>query len=302
MQEEPSFNAFHFNHLPVLGEEVIESLSKLPQALLRESLIIDATVGGGGHSELILETYSEIKLIGIDQDPNARTFASQRLKRFGSRVKILEMNFAEFSPPEEVSMVLADLGVSSHQLDEPARGFSFRSNGPIDMRMNPQQGINAGELLDKLDEKKLADLIYNYGEEKLSRRIARRIKSDLLEKGPYENTSNLAYAIAGCYPPKLRHGRIHPATKTFQALRIAVNKELEVLDCLLKNAPEWLKNEGLFGVISFHSLEDRRIKKSFLNDERLERVTKKPIRASCEEITNNPRSRSAKFRIATRKA
>ena len=300
MQEEASFNAFNFQHIPVLADEVLKATEKLPQNLLKEGLIIDATVGGGGHSALLLGKYSEIKLIGIDQDPDARKAANQYLSKFESRVEIVGTNFANFTPPSQAIMVLADLGVSSYQLDQPSRGFSLKSNGPIDMRMNPQIVDNASDLLDQLNEHDLANLIFNYGEERFSRRIARRIKNDLSAKGPYLGTRDLAQAISSCYPKKLRHSRIHPATKTFQALRIAVNNELEVLDTLLEKAPDWLVTGGLLCVISFHSLEDRKVKNSFLSDDRLERVTRKPIKANDLEIIQNKRSRSAKFRIASK--
>tara|TARA_Y100001968_G_scaffold248165_1_gene232687 strand:+ start:10772 stop:11689 length:918 start_codon:yes stop_codon:yes gene_type:complete len=300
MKEEASFNAFNFQHVPVLANEVLESIKKLPPELLKEGLIIDATIGGGGHSELVLKNYPEIKIIGIDQDPDARKAANKYLSKFESRIEIIETNFADYTPPRPVIMVLADLGVSSHQLTKASRGFSFRSNGPIDMRMNPKDGISASDLLDELNEKDLANLIFKYGEERFSRRIARKIKLDISEKGPYLGTIDLAYAISGCYPKKLRHSRIHPATKTFQALRIAVNNELDVLDVLLKNAPDWLVKGGLLGIISFHSLEDRKVKNSFISDKRLERITRKPIQASSCEILQNIRSRSAKFRIASR--
>ena len=217
------------------------------------------------------------------------------------RSQIVATNFASYQPPEPALAVLADLGVSSPQLDVAERGFSFRLDGPLDMRMNPAAGETAAELLERLDETELADLIYAYGEERLSRRIARRIKQELAEQGPYSGTAALAYAIAGCYPPKARRGRIHPATRTFQALRIAVNDELAVLDRLLQQAPDWLVSDGLFGVISFHSLEDRRVKTAFVSDERLQRVTRKPETAAEEEQSSNPRSRSAKWRVARRR-
>ncbi len=290
----------HFKHTPVLANEVLRSINELPEKLLNEGLIIDATLGGGGHSALILEQHPKLKIIGLDQDPEARTAASKRLEPFGSRVKIIETNFADFIPAQKVNFVLADLGVSSHQLSEPKRGFSFLFDGPLDMRMNPTQKKTAAQLIQTLNERQIADLIFKYGEERFARRIARKLKEELTTIGQYKGTKELAYSIAGCYPPKLRYGRIHPATKTFQALRIAVNDELKVLEELLKKAPNWLKEEGLIGIISFHSLEDRQVKKAFMTDERLERVTKKPIQASSEEISQNPRSRSAKLRIARR--
>jgi 16S rRNA (cytosine1402-N4)-methyltransferase len=197
--------------------------------------------------------------------------------------------------------VLADLGVSSPQLDVAERGFSFRQDGPLDMRMNPQAGETAAELIERLEETELADLIYAYGEERLSRRIARKIKQHLAEQGPFAGTDALAYLVAGCYAPKARRGRIHPATRSFQALRIAVNDELGALDRLLQQAPDWLEPGGLMGVISFHSLEDRRVKTAFSSDERLQRVTRKPETAGEEEQSSNPRSRSAKWRVARRR-
>ena len=301
MKEGPISSSSNFNHVPVMGKEIIQSLKELPSELTKQGLIIDATIGGGGHSAQILENFPGIKIIGLDQDPMAREAASKKLKKFGTRIKIISTNFADFSLDEQAICVLADLGVSSHQLDEPSRGFSFRLNGPIDMRMNPEEGSSAAELIESLSEQDLADLIYKLGEEKRSRRIARKIKNDLAENGPYSGTQDLSYAIAGCFPPKQRYGRIHPSTRTFQALRIAVNNELGSLDSLLLKAPNWLSENGLFIVMSFHSLEDRRVKSSFKTDNRLKMLSKKPMRASPEEIELNPRSKSAKLRISSKK-
>ena len=292
-----------FAHQPVLADQVLAGLAELSPLLAQRGggLLIDCTLGGGGHSALLLEAHPTLRLVGLDQDPTARAAAAERLAPFGERVQIVATNFADYRPSEPAVAVLADLGVSSPQLDVAARGFSFRHDGPLDMRMNPQVGETAAQLLERLDETALADLIYAYGEERLSRRIARRIKQQLQERGPFSGTAELAYAIAGCYPPKARHGRIHPATRSFQALRIAVNDELGVLDRLLASAPDWLASGGLFGVISFHSLEDRRIKTAFVSDERLQRVTRKPETAAEAEQTANPRSRSAKWRLARRR-
>jgi len=301
MKEGPISSSSNFNHVPIMGKEIIQSLKELPSELTKQGLIIDATIGGGGHSAQILENFPGIKIIGLDQDPMAREAASKRLIKFGTRIEIISTNFADFSLDEQAICVLADLGVSSHQLDEPSRGFSFRLDGPVDMRMNPEKGLSAAELIDTLSEQDLADLIYNLGEEKRSRRIARKIKNDLAENGAYSGTQALSYAIAGCFPPKQRHGRIHPSTRTFQALRIAVNNELESLDSLLEKAPNWLLENGLFMVMSFHSLEDRRVKSSFKTDNRLKVLSKKPMRASSEEIELNPRSKSAKLRISAKK-
>ena len=286
-----------FHHQPVLPQQVLEALAELPE----EGVLLDATVGGGGHSSLLLEAHPGWQLIGLDQDPAARAAASQQLDRFGQRVQLVACNFAAYKPAQPVLAVLADLGVSSHQLDVPERGFSFRADGPLDMRMNTEgDGETAAALIDRLEENALADLLFHYGEERLSRRIARRLKAE----GPWDDgergTAALAYAIAGCYPPKQRHGRIHAATRSFQALRIAVNDELGVLETLLDEAPNWLEPGGRIAVISFHSLEDRLVKNRFKADERLRVISRKPLIASDSEAEANPRARSAKLRVAQR--
>jgi len=289
--------------VPVLAAQVMASFAAL-EPLLQErggGLLIDCTLGGGGHSALLLEAHPSLRLVGLDQDPTARQAAAERLAPFADRVTIVATNFADYQPQEPALAVMADLGVSSPQLDVAARGFSFRQDGPLDMRMNPEAGETAAELIERLEETELADLIYAYGEERLSRRIARKIKQHLAEQGPFAGTDALAYLVAGCYAPKARRGRIHPATRTFQALRIAVNDELGVLDRLLQQAPDWLLPGGLMGVISFHSLEDRRVKTAFSSDERLQRVTRKPETAAEEEQSSNPRSRSAKWRVARKR-
>ncbi len=290
-----------FVHVPVLAAPVLEAFAGLPA----DGVLLDATVGGGGHSALLLEANPALRLIGLDQDPAALAAAAERLAPFGERVRLVATNFAAFEPPEPLVGVLADLGVSSPQLDRPERGFSFRADGPLDMRMNPAAGETAAELLDRLEESELADLLYGYGEERLSRRIARRIVERRPwsgpDAGPERGSAALAYLVAGCYPPKARHGRIHPATRTFQALRIAVNDELGVLERLLQRAPDWLRPGGLLAVISFHSLEDRRVKTAFLADGRLERITRKPRVADGAEQESNPRSRSARLRVARRR-
>ncbi len=301
MQEESKSVSQDFFHLPVLADELLEMISHLPESLLSQGLCVDATLGGGGHSSMILEAHPQLRVIGVDQDPVARASAAQRLKHFEARMEIVAGNFADFMPKEPVAVVVADLGVSSPQLDVASRGFSFLKDGPIDMRMNPEVGETAAELIERLQETELAEIIYRYGEERFSRRIARRIKHDLRHQGPYKGTASLAYAVAGCYPPKMRHARIHPATRTFQALRIVINNELEVLNSFLEQSPEWLLPGGLLCVVSFHSLEDRCVKNAFLKDNRLERITKKPLMAKDKEIASNPRSRSAKCRVARRR-
>ena len=291
-----------FTHQSVLAAEVLEAFAALPPTPDGgPPRLIDCTLGGGGHSALLLEAHPTLAVIGLDQDPTARAAAAERLAPWGERVTIVATNFGAFRPEQAVQGVLADLGVSSPQLDRAERGFSFLSEGPIDMRMNPQVGETAAALLDRLEEGELADLLYQLGEERLSRRIARRLVAERADRPWGERTTaELAYAIAGCYSPKARHGRIHPATRSFQALRIAVNDELGALEGLLQQAPDWLVPGGLLAIISFHSLEDRRVKQAFLEDARLERLTRKPISAGEGEQEVNPRSRSAKLRVARR--
>ena len=302
MPDQPASSTQGFLHLPVLAEPLMQTLASELSDHGQSGVFVDATLGGGGHSGLLMESYPRLRLIGLDHDATARQAAAERLKTHAHRVTIVATNFADYSPPHPVALVLADLGVSSPQLDVAQRGFSFRLDGPIDMRMNPAGGgETAADLIARLDEMDLADLIYAYGEERLSRRIARRIKGDLAATGAYSGTQALAYAVAGCFPPKARRGRIHPATRTFQALRVAVNDELAVLDRLLQQAPDWLEPDGLLAIISFHSLEDRRVKTAFLSDNRLQRITRKPLRADDAEQQMNPRSRSAKLRVARRR-
>jgi 16S rRNA (cytosine1402-N4)-methyltransferase len=291
-----------FAHLPVLTDAVRQVFAALPAgAGEAPPRLIDATLGGGGHSALLLEDHPRLEVIGLDQDATARTAAAARLAPWADRLRIVATNFAAYSPDAPVQAVLADLGVSSPQLDRAERGFSFRAEGPIDMRMNPEAGESAAELLDRLEEGALADLLFQFGEERLSRRIARRLVAEREAKPWRErNTSELAYAVAGCYPPKARRGRIHPATRSFQALRIAVNDELGALERLLQRAPDWLGPGGLLAIISFHSLEDRLVKQAFLADGRLERITRRPLVADPAEAEANPRSRSAKLRVARR--
>jgi 16S rRNA (cytosine1402-N4)-methyltransferase len=258
-------------------------------------------VGGGGHSLLILQAAPDVRLTALDQDEVAIAATQARLAEiepsFVERVQFWRGNFAEYQPKGmEFDGIIADLGVNSYQLDTPTRGFSFRHSAPLDMRMNQQQLLSAADIINTWDEVELADIFFDYGEERLSRRIARKI----VRSRPFETTTQLADVIASCYPPKSRYGRIHPATRVFQALRIAVNQELTALETFLSKAPQWLKLGGRIGVISFHSLEDRRVKQSFKSDSHLQVVTKKPIQPLADEIADNPRARSAKLRLAER--
>jgi len=297
MQTELSDSSF-FNHKSVMTDEIMASLEHYPLIQNNQLKGIDATLGGGGHSYHLLRKYSDLNIIGLDQDPFARKSASEKLDEFKNRIDIKASNFADFVPKEKVSFVIADLGVNSNQIDDPKRGFSFQKDGPLDMRMNPYLELDAKKLIENLSEKDLANLIFKYGDERLSRKIARKIKMDLKENGNYSGTKELAYSIAGCFPPKQRYKKIHPATRTFQALRIAVNKEIEVLEKFLQVVPNWLLPGGIISIISFHSLEDRLVKNSFKNDQRLKNLTKKPITPSEQEVELNKRARSGKLRIA----
>ncbi|NJL50135.1 MAG: 16S rRNA (cytosine(1402)-N(4))-methyltransferase RsmH [Leptolyngbyaceae cyanobacterium SM2_5_2] len=281
-----------FHHVPVLPQAVVDGLNIQPGGWY-----LDATVGGGGHSRLILETDPTVRLVAVDQDDMAIATAKTNLEEFGDRVTVWHGNFSQFKPDDQkLNGILADLGVSSAQFDIPERGFSFRHTAPLDMRMDPRQELTAAEIVNHWGETDLANLIYTYGEERLSRRIARKI----LEQRPFQTTTELADAISQCVPQKYRYGRIHPATRTFQALRIAVNHELEVLKTLLEKAPHWLAPGGRLVIISFHSLEDRLVKHGMKEHPALRVITKKPIIATPEEINENPRARSAKLRVAER--
>jgi 16S rRNA (cytosine1402-N4)-methyltransferase len=282
-----------FHHVPVLAEPTIAGLE-----IIAGGVYLDCTVGGGGHSALILQGLGNGRLVGIDRDEMAIAAASDTLKDYDNQVTFWRGNFCEYKPPSDLLFdgILADLGVSSTQLDVAERGFSFRESGDLDMRMDNRQTLTAAEIINHYKEVELADIFFKLGEERLSRRIARQI----VEKRPFKTTLELANAIAACVPSSYRHGRIHPATRTFQALRIAVNRELESLEKWLAVAPNWLKTGGKIAVITFHSLEDRIVKHTFREDDRLQVLTKKVIIATDEEIKANPRARSAKLRIAQR--
>ena len=282
-----------FNHRSVLSRELLEGLNLLPGGRY-----LDATVGGGGHSKLILNSEENIKLFAIDRDETAIAAAKALLATYyPQQLEFWQGNFADYQPDNMFfDGIVADLGVSSPQLDVAERGFSFRAEAPLDMRMDRSRGITAREIVNHWKEVSLADLIYTYGEERFSRRIAKKI----VQQRPFRTTTELADAIASTVPGKYRHGRIHPATRTFQALRIEVNQELKSLEKFIEIAPTWLKPEGIIGIISFHSLEDRIVKHRFREHELLKVITKKPIVAQPDEQRSNPRSRSAKLRFARR--
>lgn len=274
--------------------------------------IVDCTVGLGGHSRALLErTGPGVTLIGMDVDASNLKQAKENLSEFSARVRLFQANFAKVrvvlaeAGTLAVNVALADLGVSSGQLDDPARGLSFQADGPLDMRLDDRLTTTAADLVNTLGEKALADLIYEYGQERHSRRIARRIVA--ARKGRrIDSTVELAELVSRCYPPtQRRRGRIHPATRTFQALRIAVNDELASLEALLKALPDVVAPGGRAGVISFHSLEDGRVKRAFADwaaSGAARLITRKPVVASPQEVQANPRSRSAKLRVVERLA
>jgi 16S rRNA (cytosine1402-N4)-methyltransferase len=263
---------------------------------------VDCTVGAGGHARLIAERIIPGgRLIGLDQDAAMLDRARPRLD--GLPVTLAHANFDQLPEVlanlgiDRVDGVLADLGFASDQVDDPARGLSFKEDGPLDMRLDPTAGQTAADLVNRMSEKALADVIYEYGEERKSRWVAKRIVEQRKEK-PFETTGELAEVVRRSVP---RSGAIDPATRTFQALRIAVNDELGALDRLLAALPKLLRPGGRAGIISFHSLEDRRAKHAFRVREVWDAVTKKPVEASDAETAANPRARSAKLRVARRR-
>ncbi len=288
-------------HVSVLLQEATVFL-----AVRRGGTYLDATVGLGGHSfEIAKRLGPQGRLIGLDKDPRALEAARKRLAAMpeGERpaIALLHSSYAEIGrrvPPESLDGILADLGVSSLQLGDAARGFSFQAEGPLDMRMDPQSELTADQVVNHMREEDLANVIYEVGEERRSRRIARAI----VRARPITSTSHLAQIISAALR-SMKHGqeRIHPATRTFQAIRIFVNRELEDLKALMHAAPQALKPGGRLVVISFHSLEDRIVKDALREGARngiYRLLTKKPVAASAQEIGRNPRSRSAKLRAA----
>ncbi|MEZ5345108.1 MAG: 16S rRNA (cytosine(1402)-N(4))-methyltransferase RsmH [Pyrinomonadaceae bacterium] len=295
-----------------------ESISYLD--VKTNGLYIDATLGLGGHSEAILGSAEGTKVIGIDQDLEAIGFAGKRLKQFGDRITIFHDNFAEIRNVAEKAKVkgadgiIADLGVSSLQFDSETRGFSFRFDAPLDMRMNADSDSEtAAELLQRLSEEEIANIIYEYGEERFSRRIARRIIERRQKGDPVRTTGDLAELVKYAVPKRSKD-KIHPATKTFQALRIAVNNELEILESFIKESIDLLKTNGRFVVITFHSLEDRIVKRTFQTlsgkcscpprlpvcicgaEKKIQILTRKPVVPTEKETIENSRARSAKLR------
>ena len=302
-------------HRPVLLIETTRLLA--PE---RGGLFVDATLGLGGHSEAVLEASGETRVLGIDRDREALRLASERLARFGARFRAVHADFRDLARvladagEREASGVVADLGVSSLQFDTPSRGFSFRHDAPLDMRMDAEgQEETAAELLERLPEEEIARVLYEYGEERRSRRIARRIVERRERGEPVRTTLQLAELVARAVGHR-RGERIHPATRTFQALRIAVNGELEGLAEFVETAVDLLQPQGRLAVISFHSLEDRVVKRALRRlsghcewgprapacecgaRRAVEVLTRRPVTPGARELEENPRARSAKLR------
>jgi 16S rRNA (cytosine1402-N4)-methyltransferase len=287
-------------HVPVLLREALEFLN-----VRTDGIYIDATLGAGGHAEQILRVLQQGqgKLLGIDCDPAALAAARERLRGFGEKLIVQEGNFAEIAALHAASGLrpadglLADLGLSSLQLEDATRGFSFSLPGPLDMRMDPRREKTAAALVNRSSEQDLANLIFKFGEERHSRRIARAI----VKARPIRSTTELAQVVTRAIPSRAGLHQIHPATRTFLALRLAVNQELENLEAFLAQALGVLAPRGRLVVLSFHSLEDRLVKRAFRawqRDGKVQILTRKVVRPGQEEMRANPRSRSAKLRAA----
>ena len=305
-----------FHHIPVLFDEIIELLDCKPG-----HTIVDGTLGGGGHAQAVLERILPGgTLIGIDRDPDALEAASRRLHKYKDSLITVHDNFANLDSVLDklgiaaIDGMIMDLGVSSHQLDKGSRGFSYQSDAPLDMRMDPTQTLNAHEIVNTYDERRLAKIISQYGEERWAVRIAKFI----VDKRPINTTRELTEVIKAAIPAKARRQGPHPSKRTFQAIRIEVNKELEILEGAIERAVTMLKPGGRLCIITFHSLEDRIVKNAFIElskdcicprefpvcicdkEKEIEIITRKPIIPTKSEISGNPRSRSAKLRIGMR--
>ncbi len=310
-------NSPDFFHEPVMVKEVGDAL-----LVNKKGIYVDGTLGGAGHAYQILKDTDSF-LVGIDCDDEALLFAEKRLAEFGKRKVLVKANFVDLAEVlsrlniKKVDGVLLDLGVSSRQLDKPERGFSFNSEAPLDMRMDQSLKLNAYDIINSFTQKELEKIIRFYGEEKMAARIAKVI-SYKRQLSPIKTTVELAAVVAGAMPAKNKRQKIHPATKTFQAIRIAVNHELDNIQPAIGNSAEVLKTGGRLCVISFHSLEDRLVKNELRalaggcvcpkdipfcvcqKEAKLKVITRKALRPSAKEIEVNPRARSAKLRVAQR--
>lgn len=307
-------------HLPVMVEEVVKYLAPASDAA---ALLVDCTLGEGGHSERFLKSFPGISVCGVDADAHIQAKAKERLQEYGPRVRFYNMwyddFFAAYPLDQSADRILFDLGISIYHYVESGRGFSFTKEEPLDMRLSETAGQSVAEFLEDCTEKALADVIYQYGEERYSYRIAKAILALRQERGAKVfrtmNAAEFSQLIWNAVPADYRHGRIHPATRTFQALRIKVNRELERIESALQGAFEHLRPGGRLGVISFHSLEDRLVKTYFRDlardcvcgpeqprcvcggVARAKLLTRKAVQASDAEISINPPSRSAKWRV-----
>ncbi len=304
-----------FSHLPVLLKETIELLN-----IKEDGIYVDCTAGGGGHSSAICEHLKTGKLIALDQDMAAIEAAGKRLEKYGDRATLIHTNFENAAEKlreigiEHIDGALMDLGVSSYQLDTAERGFSYNQDAPLDMRMNREVTLSAYEVVNTYDEKELVRVIFEYGEEKFAKRIAANIVKKREEK-PIETTGELADLIKASMPAAAKEGGHHPAKRTFQAIRIEVNRELDVITPAIKGLVDMMNAGGRMAVITFHSLEDRITKQTFQslyggctcprdfpvcvcgNKPKAKAVTKKPVVSGDEELEVNPRARSAKLRV-----
>lgn len=288
-------------HQPVLLDEVIASLAPADGGIY-----VDGNLGLGGHAERILEQSAPGgRLIGFDWDAEAMARAQQRLARFGDRIRYVHRNFTALEETlmeqgvRHIDGLLLDLGLSSLQLDLSGRGFSFRGEEPLDMRMDKRRGLTAADLLNTRSQQELADIFYYYGEERQARPIAEAVV-EARRRQPLCTTAQLVEVVERAVPRRFHPKKIHVATKVFQALRIAVNQELENLQTVLAAGPKWLAVGGRFCVISFHSLEDRLVKRAFQENPLLRVITSKPVVPGEAECSRNPRARSAKLRVAVR--
>ncbi|WPD23221.1 MAG: 16S rRNA (cytosine(1402)-N(4))-methyltransferase RsmH [Candidatus Electrothrix scaldis] len=292
-------------HIPVLFQEVMDWLQPCSPGCY-----VDGTLGLGGHTELILEQSApEGRVLGFEWDAQAAEFAAKRLSGFGERFQLIHASYADMAEEIQhqgqngvdglVDGILVDLGVSSLQLDCPERGFSFREEAPLDMRMDTRREMTAEQLVNRLSQDELADIFFHYGEERQARRVARFLV-EAREKEKVMTTRQLADLVALSIPKKYHPKKIHVATKVFQALRIAVNRELENLTRLLTDGPKLLKPGARFCIITFHSLEDRIVKQAFAKTPYYRVLTNKPVLPTAEEVRSNARARSAKLRVAER--
>ena len=307
-----------FKHYSVLLDECIEGLDIDP-----DGIYVDGTAGGGGHSFAIASRLTTGKLIAIDQDEAAIAAAGKRLAPLGERTMVVRSNFCEVAKVcrelgiDEIDGLLLDLGVSSYQLDTPERGFSYNSDAPLDMRMDKRRSLSAYEVVNGYSEDKIKKILYEYGEERYAAAIAAAIVKKRATR-PIESTAELSDIIKYAIPPSAREGGHHPAKRSFQAIRIEVNSELDVIEPAIRDAVSMLRRGGRIAIITFHSLEDRIVKQTFADLARgcvcprdlpvcvcgrrpvLKQVNKKPILPSADELSVNPRSRSAKLRVAVK--